>query len=169
RLVTVTSCAGRIAVSPLTTYAVSKYATEAYIDCLRKEVRQFGISCHILEPGVYKTAIVSSKASFPHSRRAFEALSKEVKQVYGENYLKQIDESFYQTLEAKANPRVEEVVEAYYHAITSRFPKLRYAVGMDANLVYVPSSFLPTWLQDFVVRMITMEPISDFVKKNKNE
>ena len=139
------------------------------LKCFRREVRHFGISCPILEPGVYKTPLVSAKTYFPYSRRAFDALPEEAKQAYGENYLKDINESFYQTLEAKANPRIEDVVDAYYHAITSKFPKLRYAVGWDANLLYVPSSFFPTWIQDILIRFITLDPVPESVKKNKNQ
>lgn len=118
---------------------------------------------------MYKTTLITAKAFFPYSKRAFEALPEEAKQAYGENYLKEIDESFYQTLEAKANPKIEDVVDAYHHAITSRFPKLRYAIGLDANFLYVPSSILPTWLQDILIRLMTMDPVPDSMKKNKSQ
>jgi hypothetical protein len=43
------------------------------------------------------------------------------------------------------------VVDAYVHAITARFPKIRYWVGWDAILFYIPLATLPTFLQDFVI------------------
>jgi hypothetical protein len=49
-----------------------------------------------------------------------------------------------------ASRRVDYVVDAYYHAITARFPRLRYRIGWDAMFYYIPLSFLPTELQDWI-------------------
>jgi hypothetical protein len=46
------------------------------------------------------------------------------------------------------------VVDAYYHAITARFPRARYRIGWDANLIYIPYAFLPTALGDCLFRLV---------------
>lgn len=109
-----------------------------------------------------------ARKSFPHSRKAFDALPEGVRQVYGEEYLKHVDECYYKTLEERANPNIEEVVGAYYHAITARFPKLRYAVGRDAMFLLIPSSFLPTSVQDWAMRLLSVDPVPDFENKIDN-
>ena len=45
---------------------------------------------------------------------------------------------------------IDPVIDAYTHAITSKFPKARYVVGWDAKLFYVPLSFLPSFISDRV-------------------
>lgn len=52
-----------------------------------------------------------------------------------------------------ASTRTEFVVDNYYHAITARFPRLRYRCGWDALLVWVPLSYLPTELGDAFSRL----------------
>ncbi|XP_070206018.1 17-beta-hydroxysteroid dehydrogenase type 6-like [Littorina saxatilis] len=42
------------------------------------------------------------------------------------------------------------VVEAYLHAISARYPRRRYVVGVDATLLFHPLSCLPDWVGDFV-------------------
>ena len=51
----------------------------------------------------------------------------------------------------KASTDIDQVIRAFAHAITAKFPKTRYVVGLDAKLLYVPLSFLPDWLSDYVM------------------
>jgi hypothetical protein len=44
------------------------------------------------------------------------------------------------------------VIDNYYHAITARFPRLRYRCGWDAIFYLVPMSFLPTELLDWILK-----------------
>lgn len=43
------------------------------------------------------------------------------------------------------------VIDAYVHALTSRFPYSRYKVGYDMKFVFAPLTFVPTFLQDVIV------------------
>jgi hypothetical protein len=42
------------------------------------------------------------------------------------------------------------VADAYFHAITARFPRRRYYVGRDAKFFWVPMSMMPTCIQDWL-------------------
>ncbi len=53
-----------------------------------------------------------------------------------------------------SSPATYSVVNAYFHAITSRFPKNRYPVGIDANMSYVPLSWMPAGFQDWYLAML---------------
>lgn len=54
-----------------------------------------------------------------------------------------------------ANENVHLVVDAYYHALTSKFPRLRYQIGNDSKFFFIPLSLFPTFLQDFVIGLVT--------------
>jgi len=55
-----------------------------------------------------------------------------------------------------ASPRLHYVVDAYYHAITARWPRLRYRCGWDSILFWIPVSFLPTEMADWIFRKMTL-------------
>ena len=46
-----------------------------------------------------------------------------------------------------ANSNLSEVINAYEHALLSPRPKLRYVCGLDARLLFIPLSFLPSAIQ----------------------
>lgn len=66
RVVTMGSTAGRLHGLYVGPYVTAKFAVEAYMDCLRLEMRPFGVSVHILEPGAFKTELLSEQAQ--HAR-----------------------------------------------------------------------------------------------------
>uniref|UniRef100_A0AC34GXR2 Uncharacterized protein n=1 Tax=Panagrolaimus sp. ES5 TaxID=591445 RepID=A0AC34GXR2_9BILA len=169
RIVTITSCAGRIGFPLIPSYAVSKFATEAFMDCLRRDVHDFGITCHILEPGRFKTDIVNAENRYPKSKQAWDALSQEIKDVYGTDYLEKVDKTFYEILEKESSSRVDFVVDAYFHAITAVNPRLRYILGYDAIFLIIPICFLPTAIQDWILRFLARIPIPSSVKESKKE
>jgi NAD(P)-dependent dehydrogenase (short-subunit alcohol dehydrogenase family) len=74
-IVNITSIAGRLASTPMASYAASKWAFEALSEVLAQEVRAFNVRVAIVEPGVIATPIFSKappppKDSFyPHGRR----------------------------------------------------------------------------------------------------
>ena len=61
-------------------------------------------------------------------------------------------------------------MDAYVHAITAQFPRLRYIVGYDAQFLIIPLCFVPTWIQDVAVRYLTKVPVpASVMKERKNE
>ena len=55
--------------------------------------------------------------------------------------------------------QLHKVINAHVHAITAMFPKTRYLVGYDANLIFWPLRFLPTWMSDFILKSRFIYPI----------
>lgn len=49
-------------------------------------------------------------------------------------------------------------------AVTSRFPRHRYMVGLDANLLYIPLSHLHSWIGDTIWNLIAPTAIPAAIK-----
>ena len=56
-VINVTSVAGRIASSPLGSYAASKHALEALSECLAQEMKPFNVRVSVIQPGIINTAM----------------------------------------------------------------------------------------------------------------
>lgn len=54
-IVVISSIQGKIAIPYRSAYAASKHATQAYFDCLRAEVDQYGIPVTVISPGYIRT------------------------------------------------------------------------------------------------------------------
>ncbi|KAJ0000849.1 hypothetical protein NQD34_005869 [Periophthalmus magnuspinnatus] len=54
-IVAISSVQGKIAIPYRSAYAASKHAMQAYFDCLRAEINQYGIPVTVISPGYIKT------------------------------------------------------------------------------------------------------------------
>ncbi len=116
-IINVTSIAGRIAYFASSAYAASKFALEAFSECLAQEVKGYGIKVALVEPGIIDTAMAttslpqySKDTIYPHGRRLHAFFTNPNKP------------------EAPGN-LVGEVIR---HVIETDDPRLRYPVGPDA-------------------------------------
>lgn len=67
----------------------------------------------------------------------------------------------------KCSSQIEDVVEAYFHSLTSRFPRKRYQIGNDSIFGFIPFSLFPTDIQDLffdLIALITRPPKPNCVK-----
>ncbi|MFD1705540.1 SDR family oxidoreductase [Siminovitchia sediminis] len=60
RIINMSSISGRTGFPGLSPYAASKHALEGWTECLRLEVKPFGIDIALVEPGSFKTSIWDS-------------------------------------------------------------------------------------------------------------
>ena len=51
----------------------------------------------------------------------------------------------------------QHVIDAYTHALLGKYPRIRYTVGLDANL-YLFLAKLPDWLSDMLFSTFGMPP-----------
>ncbi|KHJ95536.1 oxidoreductase, short chain dehydrogenase/reductase family protein [Oesophagostomum dentatum] len=61
RIVTVTSICSRLGLTGIGPYTVAKFAIAGYCDVIRAELRQFGVSVHVLEPGFFHTSLTNAE------------------------------------------------------------------------------------------------------------
>jgi len=63
---------------------------------------------------------------------------------------------------------IDDVVDAYEHALFGRYPRARYVVGRDAKFIYLPLQWLPEWLGDWILRKFDAKcPLPASLKKQQ--
>jgi NAD(P)-dependent dehydrogenase (short-subunit alcohol dehydrogenase family) len=135
RLVFNTSLAGLVALPYMGPYATSKHAVEALADCLRAELRQFGIAVILVEPGLIATPIWDKAlAPMNHEAEADEAGLYSAGMAFA---ISQAERS-----QRIAIP-VERVSNTVLKALTTKRPRLRYVVGLDAKALTAARQHLP--------------------------
>ncbi|KAK3596836.1 hypothetical protein CHS0354_015693 [Potamilus streckersoni] len=159
RIVNMASVMGRF---PAATahYVMSKFAVEGYSGVLRYQLRPFGVSVHVIEPGFFQTGITSNELIRKSLENKYARLEPEIQEAYGKEYRDAIITRATHFLQLANSPKVHKVVDAYTHALTARFPKTRYSVGWDANLFFRPLSLLPDWVADLMFGAFLSKPNS---------
>ncbi|CAG5122354.1 unnamed protein product [Candidula unifasciata] len=150
RIVITTSMGARVAILP-TPYTVSKYGLNGFSDRLRREVMRQGIKVSIVEPGAFRTPIMNTDKSVQGVQEVYDKHSPDIQAIYGGPELMNIVRNVLSTTKSTATEDLRLVVNAYVHAITSRFPRTRYRPGWDAVWFYNPVSYLPDSLADLVL------------------
>uniref|UniRef100_A0A0M3J3L3 Estradiol 17-beta-dehydrogenase 2 n=1 Tax=Anisakis simplex TaxID=6269 RepID=A0A0M3J3L3_ANISI len=143
RIVTVTSATTRLPLAGACAYTVAQSAIEAYTNALRHEVRPFGITCHIIELGVFRTDFIDSASLKARLNTSWEKLTHKKKAKYGEEFKDDYIASVDADIQKRASSCLNCAVNTYYHSITARNPRLRYRCGFDAHFAnfisYLPS------------------------------
>jgi NAD(P)-dependent dehydrogenase (short-subunit alcohol dehydrogenase family) len=147
RVVNVSSINGRIA-SPFSgPYCMSKFALEAFTDCLRMELAPWGMHVSAVEPGAIDTAIWEKDRESDWSLAA----SKEDLALYGDAF-----RAFrkFAVRNAAGAISCDAVSRAIFHALTARSPRTRYLVGTDARIYGGLAWICPDRVVDFITRKV---------------
>ncbi len=148
RIVFISSIGGRIAFPLTGAYHAAKWGVEAVGDVFRQELRPWGISVSIVEPGSIDTPI------WDRGERAADEIGGRVPvrdELYGKaiaSYRKVIKDLAERGI---APAKVAEVVE---RALSARRPRTRYLVGLDAKLQARLKLVIPTRAFDRIVARI---------------
>ncbi|XP_030052538.1 retinol dehydrogenase 7 [Microcaecilia unicolor] len=152
RIVNVASSFGRISIIG-GGYCISKYGVEAFSDSLRRELRSFRVKVCIIEPGAFKTSMTDPKIIEETIQQIWSRLPGEIKEAYGQdacvNYIKKA----FAMVEASSS-KLTLVTDCMEHGLTAVHPHTRYSPGWDAKLIYLPLSYLPTSLVDFLLSLM---------------
>jgi NAD(P)-dependent dehydrogenase (short-subunit alcohol dehydrogenase family) len=140
-IVNIGSIGGVIAIPYQGVYSASKFALEGLTECLRMEVKGFGIRVVLIEPGDHRTG-------FTKNRRCTAGSSEN--QVYRAAFGRAIQRM---AEDEQAGPAPDRVAQLVYDVIQMRNPRLRYTTGPSAQRWAV-------WLKRFapnalVARIIT--------------
>lgn len=150
RIVNMTSGSGKLAATNVGPYSMSKFAAEGYSDTLRRELYRTGVTVHIIEPGCFSTGFTDMPAIKETIHRNFDKLDDATKEFYGAGYAEKINTIFEDTIQTFESPKLHTVVDAYEHAITAKYPMIRYVVGVDSNILIFLNTYFPEWVMDFI-------------------
>ncbi|MEE6471629.1 hypothetical protein FKM82_009320 [Ascaphus truei] len=149
RIANVSSIGGRLSITG-GGYCLSKYGVEAFSDSLRRELCDFGVKVSIIEPGAFSTPMAVSEPHKQYLKRLWENLPAEVKKDYGELYYQKWVQNLGDLL-ATGSSKLYRVTDCMEHALIAVYPWTRYSAGWDSKLFYIPVSYLPTILSDYVL------------------
>jgi NAD(P)-dependent dehydrogenase (short-subunit alcohol dehydrogenase family) len=146
RIVFIASIGGRIAFPLNGAYHAAKFGVEAVGDVFRQELRPWGISVAIVEPGSIDTPIWERGAQIAEEIEARAHPEQEA--LYGKAIA-----SFRKVVQDLADRGIppEKVAEAISHALEAGRPRTRYLVGLDAKVQARLKILLPTRLFDRIV------------------
>jgi NAD(P)-dependent dehydrogenase (short-subunit alcohol dehydrogenase family) len=140
-IINMSSLAGRVPLPFQGFYSASKFALEAYTEALRMEVRPFGISVSMIEPGDFATSFTANRrmtaASIPASPY-YEPAARAIATM---------------ARDERANQDLSPVIGAVETILQCRRPALRYpranAVQRTFNAV---RPFLPQAVAEYLIR-----------------
>ncbi|MDT0691848.1 oxidoreductase [Salegentibacter sp. F188] len=141
KIINISSVGGKVALPMGGWYHASKFALEALSDCMRMEVKPFGIDVIVVEPGATKSEWANI---------AFDSLMK----VSGDNHYKDLAGKVYNTFEkvAKNVSAPENIAQLILKAIESTSPKARYVGGKwDAKLLLTLKRILSDNMMDKLI------------------
>jgi NAD(P)-dependent dehydrogenase (short-subunit alcohol dehydrogenase family) len=149
RIVFISSIGGRIAFPMTGAYHAAKFGIEAVGDTFRRELRGWGISVSIVEPGSIATEIWDRGEV---AADQIAARSPQRDDLYGKAI-----EKYEKTVKGVANRGIapDKAARAIEHALTARRPKTRYLVGTDAKLQARVKYLIPTRIFDRIVERAT--------------
>ncbi|HEX8690311.1 MAG TPA: SDR family NAD(P)-dependent oxidoreductase [Solirubrobacterales bacterium] len=150
RIVFITSIGGRMAFPMFGAYHAAKFGLEAVGDVFRQELRPWGIEVAIVEPGSIATPIWERGQE--EAETFVAGASEEQERLYGQSI------AAYREVARRTGERgipPERVAKAIEHALTSRRPRTRYLVGLDAKGQARLKTLLPTRLVDRLVARFT--------------
>ena len=152
KIINMSSMGGKVYTPFGAWYHATKYALEGWSDCLRIELKSFGINVILIEPGVIKTEFqdvmmdltVERSIGTPYEKK-LKALEKATQEMYARGI--------------GSPPSV--ITKLIIKAINSPNPKRRYVGGLFAK----PMLFIKKWFGDKMYEKAIMSQI----KKAKKE
>jgi NAD(P)-dependent dehydrogenase (short-subunit alcohol dehydrogenase family) len=149
RIVNVTSMNGVLALPMVGGYSASKFALEALSDTLRIELRPWGIFVSTVRPGQIRTAIFDKAGAALVGRK--DAIPPELLPGYEKMYARG---EFFNSRGVNSPTPPEAVGRAIYRALSRRFPRPHYHVGVDAHLMKAMRSWLPVRIRDRILARV---------------
>ncbi len=138
RVVFISSINGRVSFPFTGIYNASKYATEAVADCLRVELRPFGVQVALIEPGVIDTDPWHEMDQ--HIADLEAGLKPEHRALYAQHFAG--ERRLVSKIRKNAKPP-DQVAAAVERQLTRRRMRPRTLVGTDAHVILAMKALLP--------------------------
>ena len=148
-IVNITSMGGKIYTPLGAWYHATKFALEALSDCLRMELKSFGIDVVVIEPGAIRTewnGIAEEKVRAVSGTGPYAAQGNAV-----------ADSIASESTRRRSSPP-ELIAKTIGKAVTARRPKTRYAAGYGAKPMIFLHDVLPDRAFDAFIRRAVRMP-----------
>ncbi|OCT95724.1 17-beta-hydroxysteroid dehydrogenase type 6 [Xenopus laevis] len=149
RIINMSSVMGRLAFIG-GGYSISRHGVEAFSDSLRRDLQPFGVRVSIIEPTTYRTPATDLKATLESIHAIWNKCPKHIQNSYGQQYFLDYCKVIRQKL-SKCSPHVSQVTDCMEHALTAVNPWTRYSAGWKTKLFYLPLSYFPTVVSDYLL------------------
>ncbi|XP_064104547.1 D-beta-hydroxybutyrate dehydrogenase, mitochondrial-like [Macrobrachium nipponense] len=128
RVVNVSSMLGRMVYPMGSPYIATKYAVEAFSNCLRLEMRRWGVHVCIIEPGnlLGVTRISTEENMRDQAEKMWSSMSEELKEELGGRKVYDLQVSTAIAFGFLGMKDATLVVEAMADALTQKYPRARY-------------------------------------------
>lgn len=164
RVVLCSSLLGRLAAGTEAAYCASKFAVQGYADALRKDMLPWGVSVHVVEPGVFPNTGLYAKFETGLDQ-VWQELDEDIKADYGEAHYRYCRKLIIQARHNFGTADSSLVGKAYVHAATSPQAMYRYRIGVDSKYFAAVLANCHEYTQDMVLTMET--PGLRYIKPNK--
>jgi len=164
RIVCTSSIAGRFGLPTEAAYCASKYAVQGYADVLRREMIPWGVTVHIVEPGVFPNTNLYDRFE-KGLDSVWARLDPSLKEDYGEAHYRFLRKQLGHALKTFGTLDSSLVSKAYVHAVLDPQPKYRYRVGFDSKYIITLLSNLHESTSDSIATFD--DPQVPFVKPTK--
>ena len=149
------SMAGRLTAPNMGHYAMSKHATIAFSDAVRKENKKYGVKVSTIEPIAYRTTMATLQSLNGAYDKQWNESSQEVRDFYGEEFFRNLKDAGEKgNVIFPPGNNIFEVVDKLVEAVRAPEPEIRYQV--------IPCKFLPRfffaivpWLPTEVVDVLS--------------
>lgn len=154
RIVNIISIAARIHIPFVGPYSMSKAATKAYNDTLRRELEPFGIKVIRIEPKAYRTPITDVNLGLRRCDNLYNDPERpHIREVYGERYYASIKKQVSKQFGKNASANTYEVVDAVVNAVLDTEPKHQYEPNAFDWIVKLVIQFMPDVTLDYLFRL----------------
>ncbi|XP_034562287.1 D-beta-hydroxybutyrate dehydrogenase, mitochondrial [Notolabrus celidotus] len=128
RIVNLSSMYGRMGNAMSSSYCVSKYGVEVFSDCLRYEMKSWGVKVSIVEPGNFSaaTSILTRDNVASMANKLWNEAPPLVKEDYGKARFEQLM-AVIRSLCNSGNKNLAPVVDDITDALVSKRPYTRYS------------------------------------------
>jgi len=141
RIVVIGSLSGLVALPVVGPYHATKWALEAWTECLRYELSPLGIGVVLIEPGPFKTAL--------HDNEVLAAAAGGAASPYGG-----LLQAYRREAHRVRRAELPALVDTIERAATVRRPRFRWPVGPNAFSAAYLRRLTPDWLYELVVRVV---------------
>ncbi|KAK3871739.1 hypothetical protein Pcinc_023133 [Petrolisthes cinctipes] len=152
RVVNISSMYGRMSNTMRSPYVTSKFAVEGFTDCLRQDMRAWGVKVSLLEPGNFVAATYINTVE--NVKKAGEAMWAEMDEDLKQDFPRHYFDSKVNQMVSFAkcgNSDVGPVIDAMTAALMEKYPRSRY-LPMDGltRIRVAVATLLPSWVYDWV-------------------